>query len=76
MLKIRENTSAVFLAGFRDNLQPVSIPSAMKKNGRAQNTALKTHTGLETKYWYIGKSAVRPLSQKKSTAIMLYPLGK
>ena len=35
MLKIRENTSAVFLAGFRDNLQPVSIPSAMKKNGRA-----------------------------------------
>ena len=35
MLKIRENTGAVFLAGFCDNLQPVSIPSAMKKNGRA-----------------------------------------
>ena len=35
MLKIRENTGAVFLAGFHDNLQPVSIPSAMKKNGRA-----------------------------------------
>ena len=35
MLKIRENTGTVFLAGFCDNLQPVSIPSAMKINGRA-----------------------------------------